>query len=85
MVELLSAIRIPVAIGLLFAVTLIGARAVGVGRARSNREIAELVTMTTIMSAAANIGNDLHRYWLAMVAGVTLGFAASLLLRRVMA
>lgn len=85
MVEVLSAARLPVAFGLIFAVLLIGARAFGVGRPRSNREIVEFVTISSTVSTAAAIGHDLHHYWLAMACGMTLAFAASLLLRRVMA
>lgn len=83
--ELVSAARIPVAIGLIAAVILIGARAFGVGRPRSNREIAEFVTMTGIIATAANIGRDDGHYWLTIGLGMAAGFGASLLLRRVMA
>lgn len=85
MVELLSAARTPVVIGVIFALVLLGARAVGVGRVQSDREIADMVAMTTIISTAANVGNHLHHYWLAMAPGIALGFVASAALRRVLA
>ncbi len=84
MAEVLSAAMIPVAFGIVCAL-LLGVRAFGVGRPRSNREIVEFVTMTSTISTAAALGHDLHHYWLAIAVGMALAMASSVLLRRLMA
>ena len=83
--DLLSAVRMPMAAGLVFAVILVGARTSGIVHAQSRRDIARLVAKASIIAIVANIGDDLRRYRLASAAGIKMNLWISVLLRRIVA